>query len=96
MPLRMTTPPISSGTLPHADEPKIMLDPMPRWALVRGLGLVGIGRTAREAGICADLAEQAVRVMLSAERLGRFTPIGERDLFAMEYWSLEQAKLKVG
>jgi rhamnose utilization protein RhaD (predicted bifunctional aldolase and dehydrogenase) len=80
---------------PRADEPKIMLDPMPRVALVRGLGLVGIGRNAKEAGICADLAEQAVRVMLSAERLGRFTPIGERDLFDMEYWSLEQAKLKV-
>lgn len=81
---------------PHADEPKIMLDPMPRWALVRGLGLVGIGRSAKEAGICADLAEQALRVMLSAERIGRFTPIGERELFDMEYWSLEQAKLKVG
>jgi rhamnose utilization protein RhaD (predicted bifunctional aldolase and dehydrogenase) len=81
---------------PHADEPKIMLDPLPRYALIRGLGLVGIGRTAKEAGICADLAEQAVRVMLSAEKLGRFTPIGERDLFNMEYWSLEQAKLKVG
>lgn len=80
---------------PNADEPKIMLDPMPRVALVRGLGLVGIGRNAKEAGICADLAEQAVRIMLSAERLGRFTPIGERDLFDMEYWSLEQAKLKV-
>ncbi|MBN8997413.1 MAG: class II aldolase/adducin family protein [Rhizobiales bacterium] len=79
----------------NADEPKIMLDPMPRVALVRGLGLVGIGRNAKEAGICADLAEQAVRVMLSAERIGRFTPIGERDLFDMEYWSLEQAKLKV-
>jgi rhamnose utilization protein RhaD (predicted bifunctional aldolase and dehydrogenase) len=80
---------------PHADEPKIMLDPMPRFALVRGLGLIGIGRTAKDAGICADLAEQAVRIMTSAERLGRFTPIGERDLFDMEYWSLEQAKLKV-
>jgi len=81
--------------VPHADEPKIMLDPLPRYALIRGFGLVGIGRTQKEAGICADLAEQAARVMISAEKLGRFTPIGERDLFAMEYWSLEQAKLKV-
>ena len=34
----------------HADEPKIMLDPMPRWALVRGLGLVGIGRNRQGSG----------------------------------------------
>lgn len=81
---------------PHAAEPKTMLDPMPRLALVDELGVVGIGRNAKEAKICADLAEQAVRVMLSAEKLGRFTPISERDLFEMEYWSLEQAKLKVG
>lgn len=81
---------------PHAEEPKTMLDPMPRLAMVEGLGIVGIGRNAKEAKICADLAEQAVRVMLSAERLGRFTPISERDLFDMEYWSLEQAKLKAG
>ena len=78
----------------QADEPKTMLDAMPRLVLVEGLGIVGIGRNAKDAKICADLAEQAVRVMLSAERLGRFAPIGERDLFNMEYWSLEQTKLK--
>ena len=79
----------------RADEPKTMLDPLPRYALIRGFGLVGIGRTQKEAGICADLAEQAARVMISAEKLGRFTPLSEPDLFDMEYWSLEQAKLKV-
>lgn len=81
---------------PQADEAKTMLDPMPRLVLVQGLGVVGVGRDAKEAKICADLAEQAVRVMLSAEKLGRFTPISERELFDMEYWSLEQAKLKAG
>jgi rhamnose utilization protein RhaD (predicted bifunctional aldolase and dehydrogenase) len=62
---------------PYADEQNIMLDPLPRWALVRGLGLIGIGRNAKEAGIGADLAEQAVRFMISAERLGRFASIRE-------------------
>ncbi|WP_333826361.1 class II aldolase/adducin family protein [Pararhodobacter sp.] len=78
----------------RATEGKTMLDPLPRVALIRGLGLVGIGKTAKEAGIAADLAEQGARVVLSAEALGRFTPLSEGDLFDMEYWSLEQAKLK--
>ena len=71
-----------------------MLDPLPRVALIPGLGLVGIGKSAKEATIAADLAEQGARVVLSAEALGRFTPLSESDLFEMEYWSLEQAKLK--
>jgi len=75
-------------------EPKRMLDPLPRVALIPGLGLVGIGKSAKEAAIAADLAEQGARVVLSAEALGRFTPLSESDLFDMEYWSLEQAKLK--
>jgi len=79
---------------PHAAEPKTMLDPLPRVTLIRGLGIVGIGRNAKEAGVAADLAEQNARVILSAEALGRFTPLNERDLFDLEYWSLEQAKLK--
>ncbi len=79
---------------PHAEETKTMLDPLPRVALVQGLGIIGIGRNAKEAAIAADLAEQNARIILSAEAFGRFTPINERDLFDMEYWSLEQAKLK--
>lgn len=79
---------------PHAEEPKTMLDPLPRVALIKGLGIIGIGRTAKDACVAADLAEQTSRIVLSAESIGRFTPLGERDLFDMEYWSLEQAKLK--
>lgn len=79
---------------PLAEEPKTMLDPLPRVALIRGLGIVGIGRSAKEARVAADLAEQTARIVLSAEGIGRFTPLNERDLFDMEYWSLEQAKLK--
>ncbi|MGY6697146.1 MAG: class II aldolase/adducin family protein [Roseinatronobacter sp.] len=78
----------------RATETKTMLDPLPRVALIPGLGLVGIGKSAKEATIAADLAEQGARVVLSAEALGRFTPLSESDLFEMEYWSLEQAKLK--
>ncbi len=78
----------------HADEPKTMLDPLPRVALLRGCGIVGIGRNSKEAGVAADLAEQTARIVLSAEALGEFAPLGEAELFKMEYWSLEQAKLR--
>lgn len=77
----------------RATEAKTMLDAAPRVALVRGLGLFGLGKSAREAAIAADLAVQGVRVIAAAEAYGSYRPIGESDLFDMEYWSLEQAKL---
>ncbi|MHC4948212.1 MAG: bifunctional aldolase/short-chain dehydrogenase [Planctomycetota bacterium] len=72
---------------------KIPLDPLPRVILVPGVGLFGLGRSARDARIAADLAETTVRVVTAAESVGRFESLGEADLFEMEYWSLEQAKL---
>jgi NAD(P)-dependent dehydrogenase (short-subunit alcohol dehydrogenase family) len=62
--------------------------------LVPGLGLFGIGRNAKDADIAADVAENTVRVVTDAEGIGRYEPLPESDLFALEYWSLEQAKLK--
>ena len=69
------------------------LDPMPRVILVPGIGLFGVGATARDASIAADIAETTISVILDAERGGRFESISERDQFEIEYWSLEQAKL---
>jgi rhamnose utilization protein RhaD (predicted bifunctional aldolase and dehydrogenase)/NAD(P)-dependent dehydrogenase (short-subunit alcohol dehydrogenase family) len=77
-----------------AGNTKTKLDAMPRVVLVPGLGLFGLGRTAKDASIAADLAENTVRVVTDAEAIGRYEPLPERDLFALEYWSLEQAKLK--
>src|SRR6059058_1681537 len=72
---------------------KIMLDPMPRVVLVPGVGLFGVGRSNKDAKIAADLAEAAVVTITDAEAVGRFEPLPESDLFDVEYWSLEQAKL---
>ena len=69
------------------------LDPIPRVALVPGLGLFGIGNTSKDAKIAADLAETTVAVITDAERLGTYECIPEPDIFDIEYWSLEQAKL---
>jgi rhamnulose-1-phosphate aldolase/alcohol dehydrogenase len=72
---------------------KRMLDPAPRVVLVPGLGLFGLGRSKTEARVAADLAEAAIATITDAEAIGRYQPIGEADMFDVEYWSLEQAKL---
>lgn len=75
------------------DVPKHELDAMPRVILVPGLGLFGLGRSAKDARIAADIAESTVETVTDAEAIGRFESISEADLFDIEYWSLEQAKL---
>jgi rhamnose utilization protein RhaD (predicted bifunctional aldolase and dehydrogenase)/NAD(P)-dependent dehydrogenase (short-subunit alcohol dehydrogenase family) len=72
---------------------KTELDPLPRVILVPGLGLFGAGASAGDAAIAADIAENTVQVIADAEAIGEYRPIGEADMFDMEYWSLEQAKL---
>ncbi|MDQ0323201.1 rhamnose utilization protein RhaD (predicted bifunctional aldolase and dehydrogenase) [Pararhizobium capsulatum DSM 1112] len=78
----------------RADEPKTILDAYPRVIIVRGQGMLALGINEKTAKIGGDLCEQATRAINAAEDYGRFTPISESDLFDMEYWSLEQAKLK--
>jgi rhamnose utilization protein RhaD (predicted bifunctional aldolase and dehydrogenase)/NAD(P)-dependent dehydrogenase (short-subunit alcohol dehydrogenase family) len=72
---------------------KTMLDPAPRVALVPGVGLFGFGRSKQDARIAADIAEAAIETVTEAEAIGRFESISQADMFDMEYWSLEQAKL---
>ena len=75
------------------DLKRIMLDPMPRLTLVPGLGMFGHGRTLKDAGIAADVGEMWIEAARDAESVGRFQPVSRPDLFDLEYWSLEQAKL---
>ena len=77
----------------RAEGRRVMLDPMPRVLLVPGVGVVALGRSKADAEIAADLAEATIATVGAAEAVGRFEPLPEADLFAMEYWSLEQAKL---
>jgi rhamnose utilization protein RhaD (predicted bifunctional aldolase and dehydrogenase)/NAD(P)-dependent dehydrogenase (short-subunit alcohol dehydrogenase family) len=72
---------------------KTMLDSSPRVVLVPGVGLFGLGRSKKDARIAADLMEAAIATITDAEAVGRFEPLPEADLFDVEYWSLEQAKL---
>ncbi len=72
---------------------KVMADPLPRVALVPGLGLFGLGTSKKEARIAADVAASAVRTITNAEAIGRFESISEAQTFDMEYWPPERAKL---
>ena len=74
-------------------QPKTMLSARPKLIWARGVGVIGVGQTGREARVVTDLAQQNIRVMLDGAVAGGFEPIGVEDLFDMEYWSLEQAKL---
>ena len=72
---------------------KTMLDPLPRVILVPGIGIFGLGRSKKEARVAADLGQAAIETITDAEAIGRYQPISEADMFDVEYWSLEQAKL---
>ncbi|HEX3431114.1 MAG TPA: bifunctional aldolase/short-chain dehydrogenase [Rhizomicrobium sp.] len=77
----------------RAEPKKTELDPYPRVVLVPGKGLFGLGASAKDAAIAADIAENTIEVITDAEAIGRYQPISEADMFDVEYWSLEQAKL---
>jgi rhamnose utilization protein RhaD (predicted bifunctional aldolase and dehydrogenase)/NAD(P)-dependent dehydrogenase (short-subunit alcohol dehydrogenase family) len=73
---------------------KKKLDPWPRVVLLPGLGVCSVAGTAREADIAADIYEHTIDVMAAATAVGSYAPCSRADLFDVEYWSLEQAKLK--
>ena len=75
-------------------EPRTMLDPAPRVVIDPEFGLGYAGRTAKDAGIVRDLYAQTIDIILRATALGGWRALPEKDIFDVEYWDLEQAKLK--
>ena len=73
--------------------PKKMLDPLPRVFLIEGLGIVSAAAQEKAASIAADIYEHTLQTIQDAMRIGHYAPVSEADIFDMEYWSLEQAKL---
>jgi NAD(P)-dependent dehydrogenase (short-subunit alcohol dehydrogenase family) len=78
----------------RAREPKTMLDPAPRVVLDAEFGLCTVGRNAREAAIVADIYQHTMDIMLRAAALGGYQALPPCDIFDVEYWDLEQAKLR--
>ena len=79
---------------PRAKDPKTMLDPAPRAVLDPQLGFAAAGSTARDTTIVEELYDHTIDVILRADALGGWQAVGEQHLFDIEYWDLEQAKLR--
>ncbi len=70
------------------------LDKLPRVIHVPGLGALCAGRTLADARIAGDITLHTARVIADARSVGSYRPVGDLDLFDVEYWSMEQAKLE--
>ena len=71
-----------------------MLNAAPNYMIIKNLAVVSFGRTREEAKIVYDIVEHTMLAVLRADKLGGYKSISEKDSFEMEYWELEQAKLK--
>lgn len=84
---------VSQRRADGADAALTMLDAAPRVVLDPQLGLWTAGRRAVDCDIAADIYLHTIDVICAAEALGGYVALGEADLFDVEYWELEQAKL---
>ncbi|MGC2048256.1 MAG: bifunctional aldolase/short-chain dehydrogenase [Gallionella sp.] len=79
----------------QAKQPVTMLDPAPRVIVDPEFGLVTAGRSPRDTKIIEEIYLHTQEIILRGEALGGYRALGEADLFRVEYWDLEQAKLKI-
>ncbi len=78
----------------NASQAHICLDLAPRYAVVKGVGIVVVGKDEKESRIIGDIVKHTITAILSAEQLGGWGSLTLSQMFEMEYWELEQAKLK--
>ena len=71
-----------------------MHDPYPSVIVVKGYGVVTSSPSYKESRIIGDQVRHSFRVSIAAKSVGRNRFITEKQAFEMEYWSLEEAKLK--
>ncbi len=71
-----------------------MLDPAPRFAIWKKHGVLSFGSTMKECDIINDIARHTAWSVQTGESLGGWQALPEQDIFDLEYWILEQAKLK--
>ncbi len=69
------------------------LNPAPCWAVWPKFGLISFGRSLKEINIVSDIKDHTILAIQAAEKLGGWQALPESDIFDMEYWELEQAKL---
>jgi rhamnulose-1-phosphate aldolase/alcohol dehydrogenase len=77
----------------HADSPP-MRDPNPTVILIPGLGLIAWGRNKSESRVTAEFYSLAIEVMRGSEAISEYQGLPRQEAFDIEYWLLEEAKLK--
>ena len=80
--------------LPRARVPVTMLDPAPRVVLDPELGMLAAGRTPALSRAASEVYRHTIDVIRDADALGGYRCASEAELFDLEYWDLEQAKLR--
>ena len=77
----------------HPDSPPIR-DSNPTVILIPGLGMVAYGKNKSESRVTAEFYRCAVAVMRGAEAVGGYVALPRQEAFDIEYWALEEAKLR--
>ncbi len=77
----------------HPDSPA-MRDPNPTVVLIPGLGMIAWGKDKSESRVTAEFYNCAVEVMRGAEAIDEYIALPQQEAFDIEYWLLEEAKLK--
>ncbi len=76
-----------------SNSPK-MRNPNPSIVLVKGVGMISLGKNPHEAKVSGEFFRNAINVMKGAETLSKYVSLSEQEAFNIEYWDLEEAKLK--
>jgi rhamnose utilization protein RhaD (predicted bifunctional aldolase and dehydrogenase) len=71
-----------------------LLNPAPNFAILKNRGTLSFGKNVKEASIIKDINEHTFEAILKAEKLGGYKALSAEKIFEVEYWELEQAKLK--
>ncbi|NQY92663.1 MAG: bifunctional aldolase/short-chain dehydrogenase [Campylobacteraceae bacterium] len=71
-----------------------LLNPAPNFAILKNNGTLSFGKNVKEANIIKDINDHTFEAILRAEKLGAYKALDAKSIFDVEYWELEQAKLK--
>lgn len=77
----------------HSDESHQCLDSMPRYGVWRNKGMVYLAPNQKRLDIVQDISQHTIKSIQQAEQLGGWQALPSQDLFDVEYWELEQAKI---
>jgi rhamnose utilization protein RhaD (predicted bifunctional aldolase and dehydrogenase)/NAD(P)-dependent dehydrogenase (short-subunit alcohol dehydrogenase family) len=73
-----------------------MLDAAPRVVIDQEMGVISVGRSGADSSVAADIYRHTIDIILDATELGGYCALSAQDIFDVEYWDLEQAKLGKG